>query len=92
MNEIKLNISKAEESINSYKEIIKDMTQAYEKLKIENETLKNRWNGQSADIFRNYCEIIEKKLYGRIKELEKLCNSLNEAKDTFVESDKNILK
>lgn len=92
MDEIKLNISKAEESINSYSDSIDRIKKIYKRLKNENMALRSRWNGTSADAFAKYSEIIEKNLLGRINELEKLCNSLNEAKDTFIEEDNNILK
>lgn len=92
MKEIKLDLDIAEKSITRYKEIIENLKKICERLKSENTALRSRWNGKSSNKFGNYCEIIEKNLSGRINELEKICNGLNEAKNTFIEEDKNILK
>lgn len=92
MKEIKLNINSANQAISSYKKIIDSMKKSYDDLKRENLEMRNRWNGKSAEAFNKYSDIIEKNLLARINQLEKLSDSLNEAKETFIEQDENILK
>ena len=43
-------------------------------------------------LYDSRSDIIEKNLLARINQLEKLSDSLNEAKETFIEQDENILK
>lgn len=92
MKEIKLNINSANQAISSYKKIIDSMKKSYNDLKRKNLEMRNRWNGKSAEAFNKYSDIIEKNLLARINQLEKLSDSLNEAKETFIEQDENMLK